>query len=189
MKLKELTLQDKILFQKFLSLSRHELAVYAFENIYIWKALFKIYWVIIDQNLCLFFRDKTGCFLYLPPLGGNTSPLAIQESFRTMDSFNANKSISRIENIEERDLKFYYKLGLRVVYKSCDYLCNRRDLAELQGNKFKSKRASHNYFIKHYTLEYLDFTPQCRRDCLELYDLWARQRQKTSQQNYQQKPA
>jgi len=180
-KLKELILKDKSLFQGFLNSSRHQLAVYAFENIYIWKALFKIHWALIDQNLCVFLRDKTGCFLYLPPLGKGRSLRAIGASFRIMDSFNANKSISRIENIEEGDLRFYRKLGFKLIDKSCDYLCSRTDLVELRGNKFKSKRASYNYFIKHYPFEYLDFTPKYRRDCLDLYDFWARQKQETSQ--------
>ena len=176
MKLKELTLRDKALFRKFLTLSRHELAVYAFENIYIWKALFEIRWEIIDESLCIFFQDKAGCFLYLPPLGKIISPGVIGGVFRIMDSFNLNKNVSRIENIEKRDLAFYERLGLKLVYKSCDYLSRRRELAQLEGNRFKSKRASFNYFIKHYSFEYLPFTVKYRRDCRQLYELWMQQR-------------
>ena len=176
MKLKELSLKDKTLFCKFLNLKRHQLSVYAFENIYIWTALFKIEWAIIDRNLCVFFRDNTGSFLYLPPLGKKRSAKALSESFRIMDGFNSNKSISRVENLEEQDLMFYRNLGFKLIEKSCDYLCKRADLAGLRGNKFKSKRSSCNYFTKHYQFEYCVLTPRDSRDCLRLYRLWARQR-------------
>jgi len=180
-KLKVLILKDKPLFERFLGLRRHALAVYSFENIYIWKAIFKICWAVIDDNLCIFFQDKLSRFLYLPPLGRRVSPGAVRESFRVMDSFNTNKSISRIENIEEGDLGFYRKLRLKLVNKSCDYLCNRRDLAELEGNRFKSKRASLNYFLKHYSFEYLAFAVKYRRDCLKVYQAWEKAKEKVIQ--------
>lgn len=181
MRLKELTLKDKPLFRRFLNLTSHTLAVFAFENIYIWKALFKINWAVIDKNLCVFFRDRTGCFLYLPPLGRKASPYAIEESLRFMDSLNYNKGVSRIENIEEPDLGLYRRLDLSIVYKSCDYLCKTSELAELRGKRFKSKRAGSNYFTKHYHFEYLSFSASQCRECLELYALWSRQRKKVNQ--------
>jgi len=180
-KLKELSLKDKPLFKRFLGLDSHRLAVFAFENIYIWKALFKVSWAVIDNNLCVFFRDKSGCFLYLPPLGRKISPNAVKESFRLMDGLNSNKGVSRIENVEEPELGFYRRLGLSIVYKSCDYLCMRKELASLEGNRFKSKRASFNYFTKHYSFEYLPFVPSYRRECLGLYALWSRQRKRLNQ--------
>ncbi|MFA5115072.1 MAG: phosphatidylglycerol lysyltransferase domain-containing protein [Candidatus Omnitrophota bacterium] len=181
MKLKELSLKEKPLFKRFLGLASHRLAVFAFENIYIWKALFKVSWAVVDNNLCVFFKDRSGCFLYLPPLGRKVSPAAIEESFRLMDSLNSNKEVSRIENVEEPELGFYRRLGLSIVYKSCDYLCRTRELASLEGNRFKSKRAGFNYFIKHYSFEYLPFTPSSRRECLDLYAIWSRQRKRLNQ--------
>lgn len=176
MKLNELALKDKKLFDKFLSLSGHELSVYAFGNIYIWKKLYDIRWAIIEDSLCVFFKDKAGCFLYLPPLSEKTSSKTVLEVFRIMDSFNFNKDVSRIEDIEEKDLDFYKKLGYDCRYKSCDYILSRTDLAELKGDKFKSKRACFNYFVKNYNFEYLRFHPKYKPACLDLFCLWQAQR-------------
>jgi len=186
MRLNTLNLKDKKLFYRYLKLMRHELSVYAFENIYIWKRLFKIYWLLIEDNLCVFFKDKMGCFMYLPPLAKKTDPLVIKECFRIMDGFNKNKDVSRIENLEAKDIVFYQDLGYEYRHKSDDYLCRKADLGLLKGNKFKSKRACCNYFIKHYKFAYLPFISRYKKDCLKLYDQWAAARKLTNKDNVYQ---
>lgn len=178
MKLNKLTLKDKKIFNKHLVLSSHELAVYSFANIYIWQALYDIKWAIIENSLCIFFQDKIGCFMYLAPLAGEQSPLVLKEAFKIMDSINKNKDISRIENIEDKDLDYYRTLGYLCHEKSPDYLCLRNDLALLRGNKFKSQRASYNYFIKHYNFDSARLKLADRADCLSLFNLWLEERKK-----------
>ncbi len=186
MRLKALNIKDKKHINKFLNLKQHSLCVYAFQNIYIWKSLFKIYWTEIEDNLCVFFEDNAGCFLYLPPLGKENKPDVIDEIFKIMDKRNKYKQLSRIENVEEDQLRFYEDLGYRTSYKSCDYVCSRNSLAQLKGDKFKHKRSAYNYFVKHYKFEYLPFDLRYKKDCLDLYDHWAGQRKsKTKDKIYQ----
>jgi len=111
MKLKSLTLKDKDLFSRYLKYSRHELAVFAFADIFIWKSLFNISWVVIDGNLFIFFKDNFGTFLYLPPLGNKLSVKAVLQAYDIAGGKNKNQEVTRIENIEEADLEFYRKLG------------------------------------------------------------------------------
>lgn len=177
MKFNRLTLKDKKLFDGFLRAQVHQLSVYAFVNIYIWSALYDIRWGIIKDCLCVFFKDNTGCFLYLPPLGGRIDNDVCAEAFRIMDSFNSNRQISRVENIEEEGLAGYRYLGYDCYQKSSDYVCARTDLSGLKGDKFKSKRASVNYFLKHYEdVECLPFSLKHRAACLELFGIWQGQR-------------
>jgi len=181
MRLENLSIKDKGIFNKFLGLGRHELSVYAFENIYIWKGLFDIRWSVIENSLCIFFQDRIGCFLYLAPLAENKKPEVIKKAFKIMDRFNKNKDISRIENIAEPDTSFYENLGYTCQNKSYDYLCSRGELAGLRGNKFKSKRACFNYFTKHYEFRYLAFSLKHKDNCLELYDSWVKERKAKNQ--------
>lgn len=183
MKLKSLSVKDKGVFNKFLRLYRHELSVYAFENIYVWKGLFDIRWAIIENSLCIFFKDKIGCFLYLAPLAKTQNPGVIKKVFQLLDGSNKNKEVSRIENVEEADVSFYEGLGFTCQNKPYDYLCLRNDLAQLAGNKFKSKRARFNYFIKHYAFQYLPFSLKYRDECLGLYNSWVKER-KTKNQDH-----
>ena len=177
MKIKRLSLKDKKVFRKYLGLAEHELSVFAFENIYIWKGLFQIEWAIIEDSLSVFFRDQLGCFLYLAPLGAKKDPVAVEGSFEIMDRFNKNREISRVENVEEKEVDFYRRAGYQCQVKSYDYLCLGSDLAKLKGNKFKSQRASYNYFTRHYAFEYSPFTLKDKGECLKLYDSWTKARQ------------
>jgi hypothetical protein len=117
-----------------------------------------------------------GCFMYQPPLAKKTDPLVIRDCFRITDGFNQNKDVSRIENLEVKDLSFYQGLGYECRHKSDDYLCKRADLVQLKGERFKSKRACFNYFVKNYKFRYLPFTLKYKKDCLQLYDRWMKER-------------
>jgi len=176
MKLNKLTLSDRELFNKHLVFARHELAAFYFANIYIWRAIFDIQWGLVEDSLCIFFRDKIGCFMYLPPLEKERHPRVIKQAFAIMDNVNKNKDISRIENIEQEDLEYYRALGYLCHQKYPDYLCLRSDLALLKGNKFKSQRASYNYFVKHYNFEASDLKLKDRAGCLNLFNFWVEER-------------
>jgi len=176
MKQKTLKITDKKTIDKYLSYAQHELSAYNFANIFIWKKLYKISWAIIDENLCIFFRDKLGCFLYLPPLGKQRSNLAINEAFEEMDKINANREISRIENIEGNELEFFISMGFKSQEKPNEYVCNRKEIVELKGNKFKSKRASCNFFNKNYQHEIKFYQPGHKKHCLDLFGTWSAQR-------------
>lgn len=173
---KTLKLEDKALIDRFLKLHRHDLSCYAAQNIYIWQGLFRISYEVIDGNLCLFFKDKVGCFMYLPPLGREIKPKTVEQAFGVMDKFNSNREVSRIENIEAEDVSFYRKLGYAVREKYGDYLYWKSNLSRLKGNQFKSQRASFNYFVKNHRFEYLPFSPHDKKECLELYLDWADRR-------------
>lgn len=176
MNLNNLTLKDKRLLERYLFAQEHFLSTYTFENIYIWKGLFRIYWMLFKKHLCIFFQDKTGCFLYLSPLGEKVNPEVIQYGFKIMDRFNKNKNISRIENIEEPEIDFYRSLGYECRLKPGEYLCKRQDLVGLRGNVFKSKRSACNFFLKNYQYKYLPFSLGDKGDCLKLYGLWQKER-------------
>jgi uncharacterized protein len=177
MKLKILEAKDRAVFNRFLSVKKHELSVYAFENIYIWGCLYTIKWALVKDNLCVFFSDKLGTFMYLPPVGKNMSLAAVEESFRFMEESNfTNSGISRIENLEDDDAKIFRSAGYKIYPKFPEYICSRRDIATLAGNRFKSQRSSFNYFIKNNSFEILPFTLEEKYACISLYKDWAKAR-------------
>jgi len=176
MKFRELKLSDQNLFEEYLDSDEYQLSAYHFCNIFIWEKLYRIFYIILDGNLCLFFKDKQGCFMYLPPLGIKLDLSVINNCFAIMDRFNVNKEVSRIENVQERNLSSYQSIGFTHFAKPGDYLCRKEDIVSMRGNRFKSKRASYNYFIKHYDFEFRPFLKQDKDDCIALYQHWAKQR-------------
>ena len=184
MKLNNLKAGDLKLFNKFLGLRNHNLSNYSFANILIWKDLFKIDWTIIEDNLCIFFKDSCGTFMYLPPLGQRQSPALIEELFKIMDRLNENKQFSRIDNVEGQGLSLFYQLGYKISFKSSEYVYQREKIACLKGNCFKSKRWGYNYFVNHYKFSSLPLNPhRDRRMCLGLCRNWVAQRKKNNSDN------
>ncbi|MDD4981353.1 MAG: phosphatidylglycerol lysyltransferase domain-containing protein [Candidatus Omnitrophica bacterium] len=184
--LNKLSIGDKKIFDKYLRLKPHGLSAYAFANIYIWNKFFDIRWVIIRKSLCVFFKDKIGAFLYLSPLAVECDPRVVKKVFEVLIKLNLNPGFAHIENIEAKDLRFYRGLGFDCSLKSHDYLCLRTELESLQGNRFKSKRASCNYFKKNFKYSYRAISLKDRRECLELYSLWAGQRKKGNLDHFYQ---
>ncbi|MDD5059743.1 MAG: phosphatidylglycerol lysyltransferase domain-containing protein [Candidatus Omnitrophica bacterium] len=174
--MRKLTLKDQALFNKYLPLSNPELAVFSFANIYIWRSLYDIRWEIIENCLCVFFKDNIGSFMYLPPLGKERRPQVLKEVFSIMDKSNSNPDISRIENIQEEDVGYFRALGYLCHEKYPDYLCLREELAGLKGNKFKSQRCSYNYFIKHYSYSWRSLRQSDTPGLLSLFNRWIDQR-------------
>lgn len=186
MQFTQLNLKDKLIFEKFLSTKEHGLSAYAFENIFIWKSIYDIFWTKINENLCIFFRDKVGCFLYLPPQGSNLNKDVISKCFEIMNHCNKNSIISRIENIEKKEIDFYKKLGYKVISPNRDYICKKEDLMSLKGNQFKKKRTLINFFEKNYDFKYQPFDSKDKTKCIDLYKSWMRERKaKNSDSIYQ----
>lgn len=170
-----LNINDKLLFNRFLGQDPHALSCYSFENIFIWRSLFNIRWVKIDDALCLFFKDDVGMFMPLPPLG-KRSKKVLDICFSVMEEFNHNKDISRVENIEEKELAFFKDSKYRFYEKSQEYIVAQKDIASYRGDRFKHKRALANFFKKNTRYEIRDYTPGIKDDVLALYCRWMKER-------------
>ena len=174
-KLNTLTIKDTPRIEGYLLKSKTSLSARHFVDIFIWKDLFQIFWVIIEDELGIFYQDKIGMFMMLPPLG-KFKPMVVKKCFEIMNGYNQNSAVSRIENIAREDTAKYSRLGLSSKLKDTEYLCLRKDLIELAGGGFKSKRSSCNYFVKNYRFDFLEYKDSYYRDCLKLYQSWSRQR-------------
>ncbi|MFY9402551.1 MAG: phosphatidylglycerol lysyltransferase domain-containing protein [Candidatus Omnitrophota bacterium] len=184
MRLNKISLCDKQVFDKYLLLKKHRLCAYSFSNIYIWRKLFSISWAIINDSLCVFFKDKIGVFLYLPPLSKEASSDTIRSLFDILAKLNKNPSFAHIDNVEEEEVSFYRALGYDSSLPSREYIFIRRDLEELKGKRFKSKRASYNYFVKNFKYTCQPISLKDRVECLSLYYLWAGQRKALSKDSF-----
>lgn len=172
----QLSLKDKPVFDKFLSYKQHSLSAYAFENIFIWRKLYKIFWIKRDNCLCVFFKDRVGYFLYFPPLAKSFKANVVRGCFEIMDSHNKNKIISRIENVEKEEIIPYKRFGFKVILGGRDYVCKKADLVALRGNRFKAKRAAINLFKRNYEFEYQPYRSSDKTECIDLYRSWIEER-------------
>ncbi|MFC1594259.1 DUF2156 domain-containing protein [Candidatus Omnitrophota bacterium] len=174
--MKPLALQDKKLFDSFLTAQHHQLSYFSFASIFIWKDSFIISWELIDEHLCIFARDGLGCFMLLPPVGPQVTDTILNACFGIMAEHSSNGSIARIENIESDEIDLYTALGLSCVPKDPEYIYRSQDLVQLKGNDYKKKRSAYNYCIKHYKCSMEEFSDQHRDDCFALHECWVAQR-------------
>jgi hypothetical protein len=128
--------------------------------------------------LCIFAKSTVGSFLYLPPLGKRISRQVVEACFQEMFKENKGRGVSRIENVEEKDLAFFPADQYQIYKKSEEFVYRREDIARLRGNKYKSKRASYNQLIRAYEPRFTAYEPKMRKACLQLYLEWAQERRK-----------
>ena len=109
----------------------------------------------------------------LSPLPGVCHlPSILSDLFNIMDNINNNKSVSRIENIDESWIESFASAGYTIKSGEPEYVYLRNDLSNLKGNAYKSKRAMCNYFEKHYRYRYEPFDTGRAAQCIELYNSW-----------------
>ena len=163
---------EKQLVEKYFSISPSRLSAFSFVNIFLWKDFFEFEFDIIGGNLCVFAGNEAGIFLYLPPSGENLGREVIEECFNRMEKVNKGSGVSRIENVPQSFLELFAD-DFDVYDKGPEYCYLREEVADLKGNKYKSKRSSYNQFVKAYSCEYLPFNKNMLEECMRLYDAWA----------------
>jgi len=166
---------DRPLFESAIKGSRTDLSAYSWPALRVWKDLFQYYWMIHDRQFCLFARYIDGLFMPLPPIGEIFSEAAVRRCFNRMDAFNASPAVSRIENLDADQLRFFETMGLTVKPKEQEYLYDREALVRLAGDRYKSKRWACNRFVRdhcddHVRLE--PYRPSDLEDCLKLFGRW-----------------
>src|SRR4030066_2324675 len=115
----------------------------------------------------------------LSPLPGVCHlPSILSDLFNIMDNINNNKSVSRIENIDESWIEYFASAGYTIKSGEPEYVYLREDLSNLKGNAYKSKRAMCNYFEKHYQYKYEPFEAGHVEQCIELYGIWREEKTK-----------
>ncbi|MCB9771695.1 MAG: DUF2156 domain-containing protein [Candidatus Omnitrophica bacterium] len=172
-------LSFKPLVDRYLKVTSSSLSVFSFANIFIWQDFFRFQFDEIDDNLCIFASDQAGTFLYVSPLGKMISRRAVQECFDRMQKLNKAKSVTRIENVSEEQLKYFPDTDYKIYRKSYDYMYFRRDLVQLKGDAYKSKRNAYNHFAKNYPATYRPYEPSLAKQCMDLYEDWAKAKRLT----------
>jgi hypothetical protein len=173
----DLLLAQKPLVDSYLSRGPRPLSCFSFAALFAWCDFFDFEFKIIEDRLCIFAHGEGGCFLYLPPLGGNFGPSVVTSAFAHMIPVGTPKPVNRIENIPENLLYTFGSDGYNQSIKPVEYVYRKDDLIALKGNSYKSQRHDCNGFTAHSPKS--SFGPYTDADfdgCMVLYDRWARRR-------------
>ena len=176
----EYLLKNKSLVESAVRQQRYLLSAYSFVNIFLWKDFFEFRLEVIEHALCVFAKNEMGCFMYLPPLGGNLSRAVIDRCFVEMEAVNRGNGVTRIENFENKRSDLFPEKEFETVLKSRDYCYFREDIVALKGNPYKSQRNEYNRFVADGAHRFLPFDPSMTEECASLYDRWACAKKKNS---------
>jgi hypothetical protein len=174
--LKKFSLNSWPLFQRYVQFNGNPLSSNSFTGIYIWSDIFNLLWDIIDGCLCIFAGGPSGYFLIIPPLGVKDIRKAALSAWEILNSINSGGSISRIENISSKLYPIFKGLGFELSKSTEEYICAREDICSLRGDRFKSHRASYNFFRKNYKWRILSFHEDYEPVVLSLYRRWMNSR-------------
>ena len=167
-----------VLLQKALAIKNHEHSSYTLAGLLGWSDLIRYGWCSINGAFCLFAEQAGGLFMPLPPLVERLERRPIERAWEILTEANGGGSVSRIEGVESADLPLYRAIGFEAAPAEPEYLYSRRNLVELQGDRYRSQRWSVNRASKEMD-SYL-FRPFEERDllaCLQLYTAWGIKRQ------------
>ena len=158
------------------------LSAYGFAYHFIWDDVTKYYWKTIEGVFCVF--SKTGEELIMPLSPAKYTEKSLSKCFELMGKMNSNKEIPRIENAGEAFALAAKKDGFKISVKDSEYLYNRKILAELKGDKYKSMRWLCNTFEENIDIECRRLNNSDINGCARLLNLWYnRKMTKTTAEN------
>ncbi|MCA9399198.1 MAG: DUF2156 domain-containing protein, partial [Candidatus Omnitrophica bacterium] len=159
-------LNQRFAFEWHLSGQSFSESPFAFNAVFNWKDFFDFDFQVIDDCLCVFAGQDGEKFLYLPPIG-KFNAATLDKCFTIMKGNTA-----RIDNVPQALLKHFPVEHYKHFQKGHEYCYYKKDLIELKGNAYKTKRSALNHFTKHYTYEYRLYGDGRYQECLDLYQRW-----------------
>ena len=175
--MKDLLLEQKPLVDSFLGQEPRPLSSFSFISLFAWGDFFEFEFKMIDGCLCIFARDGSGSFLYLPPLGKVFGPSTIKTVFEHMAQGGRPRAVNRIENIPGNLLSAFGPGSYNQYTKPAEYVYQKEDLIALKGNAYKSQRHDCNCFVNRHAVH--SFVPYRDDDldaCMALFESWASER-------------
>lgn len=165
--LKEITLDDKELFLKYIG--KQENSTLSFTTLYIWSFDGRIKYDIVDDCMILVFCGKNGCMCTYP-YGNGDKISALKKAYSSME----NPSFVLMSEEEAKELSKIFPDEFEIIAdeNNADYVYLTEELINLKGNKFQQKRNHLNAFLKKYEYTYERLTVDDIDEIKELFFKW-----------------
>ena len=193
-----LTLRDKELFDYYSDISKYESYEYLFSSLYIWRNFCNTKYQIIDGALIVWKHEQCVGDFFMMPYNYNrlnlesliNSLIKLSNSFcnnRLLRPLNSNSfltgascenSIYLFGDVESQfvdDLKNHTSLTFDIdeLKDDFEYIYNTKDLINLSGAKYHSKKNHYNAFKRLYDYRITEInSTSIINDCLDLLDRW-----------------
>jgi len=145
-----------------------------------WRPLIRLYWVELAGGTALLAGQAGTYFAPVPPRprDGHDLASACRELLAVLNQLNSNPASSRIERIGKSQQQLLAGSGngsgLVCRPEGEEYLYDRRALAELRGDRYKSQRWNCNQAARRFRPRYEPYRSEELATCLRLFAAWRR---------------
>ncbi|MDR3327196.1 MAG: phosphatidylglycerol lysyltransferase domain-containing protein [Prevotellaceae bacterium] len=171
---KHITVSDREKVQRHTFACEYRNCDLAFANLFVWQFLYDTQIAFDDNFMYVKYRYHNKLYYMLPVGKGDlikAIDTIIEDSTFENQRFCLQGLSPKMKACVEKLLPDKFCFSSNRDY--CDYLYLRKDLAELTGKRFQSKRNHINQFKRNYpNYEFLEITPKIVPQCLELEWLW-----------------
>jgi len=180
---KQIELEDKHIFDIYLSLNKHENSEFTFTNFFIWRHSDQLKYTVIDDHLCVLGLYQYKVPIIFPPLGDYKAGFDTA-LLKVIDYCKKNGLPIIIKAITE-ETKQVMEEALPGMFHfnpdrdNYDYVYLSEDLIHLKGRKFQKKRNHINKFISLYEYSYEPISESNIEECIVTEMKWVASRQKT----------
>jgi hypothetical protein len=169
---KELTLEDKPLFDKLFTQFPPQISEFTYTNLFIWRNCYQSGISRFHNFLCLFSQQGENSFFF-PPIGEGD---VIECYLHLLQYLIGKAKFPKIVRVPESVVgQIEWKsTGMKVEPDrgQCDYVYLVQDLIELKGRKYHRKRNHIKQFKGTYSYQYIPLTPEWIPQCLQLETEW-----------------
>lgn len=188
---REITLEDKSLFDSYLRKYPLRISELNFTNLFMWRHYYKYRFDVIEELLCIVVTGGSGAPYAFFPVGvfsgaamnnrglkGVASGSAINRIIlKLKDYFDSNGWKLLFGRVPHNKLEYFqqgrqFKANVALDRGNSDYVYLSSDLISLEGKRFDGKRNHINKFKRMYEYEYLPLTEDLIRDCMIVEDKW-----------------
>ena len=173
-----LSLDDMEIINSYVKNNSIESYEYLFSSLYMWRKLNNVKYAIIDDALVIEKNEEGKGTFYAQPLGYKKDKLVnIIESLieRNENYTDRDYLFGDVDEEFINDLKKYtdYRIEIIEDVDDFEYVYNTKDLIELKGKKYHSKKNHVNTFEKTYKYEIKSINNEnVIKDCLTLLHRW-----------------
>jgi len=169
---KELTLEEKPLFDHLFTHSPPQISEFTFTNLFIWRLCYQTKISRLQNLLCLL-ANQGESFFFFPPIGEGDMVECYQRLLQYLVGKATLPKIVRVPQaaVEQVDWKAS-GMKMELDRSQCDYVYLTQDLIELKGRKYHRKRNHIKQFKEKYSYQYISLTPEWIPQCLQLETEW-----------------
>ena len=168
-----LSLEHKETIDSLLARVVPVISEHTFTNLFIWRRHYGYRISGFEDGVLLLVEPPEEEPFFMPPMGFADPYNAVKACLGYLEERGSSKGVHRMEQtVADKFLRKDDTLILEPDRDNFDYVYLTKDLIDLAGRKYHRKKNHLNKFLKNFSFEYRNLTPDLLDDCFQLIEEW-----------------